>query len=471
MSIARNTAYNSLGALLPVAVSLVTVPLYLQRIGAARYGVLAVAWVLLGYFGVFDFGLGRAMVQRIAALSSATAEDRANSFWTALVLNAALGSFGAILLWPVAHLVFLNTVDGTDPLRSELFAGLPWLALALPIATLTGPLSGALQGRQLFFAFNAVSVVGTVLFQCLPLAVATFWSPRLDIVLPASVLARGLTVVGLYIVCRYELLRVSARFDRAEARTLIGFGGWITVSAFAAPLMTTLDRVLIGAWQGPAAVSQYVVPFQLAERLTILPSAFSSALFPRLAGASEESRQRQSRVALAALAQLMTPAAAAGVLALPTFLSLWINPDFAARSALTGQILVIGWWASSLTRVPLAHLQAQGRPDLVAKCQLGELVPYLGLLWGALTYFGFEGAALAFGIRTLVEFVLLAWLARPLGQALLTILLRLGLLVATAAYAIFFAQNTAALALGLFGSAAMFLYHLHGIVSRRLPHQ
>lgn len=53
-AVARNTLWNIFGTGLPVLLALVTFPVLIHGIGTERFGVLAVAWVVLGHFGLFD---------------------------------------------------------------------------------------------------------------------------------------------------------------------------------------------------------------------------------------------------------------------------------------------------------------------------------------------------------------------------------------------------------------------------------
>ena len=437
MSIRRNSAYNLIGLLVPLAVSLVTIPLYLGLIGEARYGVLAIVWLLLGYFGLFDLGLGRATAQRIAALREATDAERAQTFWTALMLNAGIGVLGGLLIWPIATYFFGAVFKIEDALRPEVQAAIPWLVLAVPMAALSGVLSGALQGRERFYELNLISIAGTVLFQLLPLAAAMRWGSDLGVLLPAALFARLLTLVVLLDRCkRHVFLGRSVTFARSRAAQLVRFGGWVTVSSLVGPMMTMLDRFIIGAMLGAKAVAYYTVPFQLGERSTVVSSALTSALFPRFASATLQEEQRLAHEGLRVLVVVVTPLAAVGILFMETFLSWWISPLFAEQSTRVGQVVLLGFWANSLAIVPYAQLQARGRPDLVAKCHLGEVVPYFGLLYLGLSIFGMVGAALAFSVRVLVDFALLAGLAgmlqRSLGMLLTpALLLAVAVLVAT----------------------------------------
>lgn len=438
MSVQKHTAYNLIGAILPIGLSLVTIPIYVGLIGEARYGVLAIAWLLLGYFGLFDLGLGRATAQRIASLGDASRDQLATSFWTALVMNTGLGVAGGLVIWPVANYFFGHVLSIETGLRPELDAAIPWMVLAVPMATLSGVFSGALEGRSRFMELNVISVLGSLLIQLLPLTVAWWHGPDLAWLLPAVILARLVTLVLLFFRCRVHVFQgVAPQVSRSLAKSLLRFGGWVTVTSLVGPMMVIFDRFVIGTALGVKAVTHYTVPFQLAERTTILPGALTTALFPRLAATNPAEARQLAGMAIRSLAVVMTPVMLVGVLLIETFLAWWLNPDFATRAGLTAQILLLGFWINAFARVPYAQLQAAALPDLVAKCHLGELIPYLLALYASLHFWGLPGAAAAFGLRAFADCILLLWLAGSLRVALSALgipvlLLLLGLAVAVA---------------------------------------
>ena len=432
MSIRRNTIYNILGSAVPLAVSLVTIPIYLRLIGEARYGTLAIAWLLLGYFGLFDLGLGRAVAQRIAAQRNSSADERASTFWTALILNIGLGIVGGLIIWPFAVYFFGEILLIEGELHSEMQDAVPWLVLAVPMATLTGVLTGALQGRERFLELNLISISGTVLFQVFPLLTAIIAGPHLDVILPAALAARLSTMIVLFECCRRHILRGnSATVDRSQVRNLLSFGSWVTVSSFVGPMMVFLDRFIIGAVLGANAVTYYTVPFQISERTTIISNALTFALFPRFAASDRDEERRLAGEGLNTLAVVVTPLMVVGIFILGPFLEWWISPEFADRSLLIGQITLLGFWVNGFAKIPYAQLQARGRPDLVAKSYLAEILPFFGMLYLGLNLFGLTGAAIAFSFRVLVDFVLLAGFAGMMRMAL-RILLFPSLLMASA---------------------------------------
>src|ERR1700722_565882 len=117
VSLSRHAGYNLVGSLIPIILSLITVPIYLKLVGAERFGVLSIAWLLLGYFGLFDLGLGRATAFRIAALRDAHPDARANTFLAALAVNCGLGLIGGLVLWGAADYFFSHVFKVQERLR------------------------------------------------------------------------------------------------------------------------------------------------------------------------------------------------------------------------------------------------------------------------------------------------------------------------------------------------------------------
>lgn len=408
MSIGRNTVYNIVGSVTPLVLALVTIPLYLQQVGIERYGALAIIWLILGYFGLFDLGLGRATAQRIAALVKSSQQHRANVFATAVVVNLAMGLVGALLLYIGGKYFFLHHFSAEAWLKQEALAVVPIVACAVPVATLTGVASGALQGRERFLDVNIATVIGTSLFQLLPLMVAYIYGPTLYYLVIAAVTARLFGAAIFFVQVKKHLLTgIVPKFDSQEWLKLLKFGGWVTVTSIISPLLVVVDRFLISSTISVSAVSIYTIPFEMVQRVSLLPRSITMALFPRLASSGqEEGRDMAQRVTRAVIC-VITPVIFIALFFIGPFLTLWVGSDIAQQATPIGIILLLGYWVNAFGIIPYARLQASGRPDIVALALLGQLPFYAIALYWALTNFGLIGAAAIFSIRTAIDYIIL----------------------------------------------------------------
>jgi O-antigen/teichoic acid export membrane protein len=404
----RNTSYNLAGSLAPLAVAIVTVPLYLRAIGDIRYGVLAITWLFVGYFGVFDLGLSRATAFQLAQMGGARPQAREQVFWTALILNLGFGLLGGLVLVGVATVAFGAVFSIPGSMRAEVLASLPWIGASLPLATVSGVMVGALQGQQRFGMLNVIGFVNSSLTQFIPLAVAWAVGPSLGPLIAATVVASGAGVVILFVVLwRVIPLGRSVRFDRGRARLLFSYGGWVAVSNFISPIMTTMDRLLIGALLSVQAVTYYTIPYNLVTRALILPSALTTSAFPQLAKMDTDRSRELGKEAVAVVGAVMSPVVVLGILALPIFLTWWVGTDVALHSAHVGMVILLGVWINGLAYVPYAELQARNRPRLTAIFHLVEVVPFLMILAGGIHLYGLLGAAVAWSTRVGLDAVLL----------------------------------------------------------------
>jgi O-antigen/teichoic acid export membrane protein len=386
-------------------------------IGLERYGILSLCWLIVGYLNFFDFGLGRATAQRIAALHDGEAADRSRAFWTGACLSLLLALLAVIVALPLASLALETIKTGSPGLANEIHSAVPLLVAAIPVAVLQSSLRGALTGRREFLVANAISSAGAVATASLPLVSALLWSPAIPILVGASLAVRVAVLVAYTVACaRVVPVRRFALPASEHVRAMLRFGAWLTVSNVVSPVMVFVDRFLIGALIGAAAVAIYTIPFNLVSQMLLIPGALGLALFPRLA-ASSQSREL-TRDAISETAFLIAPISLIGFLLIDPFLSLWIGPGVASQAAPIAYLLIPGFFANGLAQLPSASLHAAARTDLNAKIHLAEILPYLACLWLGLTAFGVAGAAIAWSLRVTADFVALS-IASRLGSGML----------------------------------------------------
>jgi O-antigen/teichoic acid export membrane protein len=407
----RNVSYNLIGSVVPIVVTVFTIPIYIHMLGDARYGLVSLIWLTFGYFGIFDLGLSRAVAYRLASLRSQALELRTSIFFTACCLNVVLGLSSALAFYlcagPLArHL----TTDGA--MQAEVLQALPLVAAFFPVGLLGGTFGGCLQADERFLELNLQQSVGAALFQCLPLAFMALAGTSLHSAILGAVIARTISVAWMGTSClRWARSAGLPKIQLSHVGELFRYGGWITVSDVISPILNGLDQMLIGLRLGSAATAHYSVPFSMATKSLIIPGALCRAIFPRLSRATPQEARHLLKRLTPAVAGTMALMCVPGILLADAMLRFWIGDEFASLSHTSTSILLLGMWINGIAYLPFTYLQTQGRPDLIAKIHAIELLPFVVLLLALIAAFGLNGAAAAWCIRIAIDAILQGRLA------------------------------------------------------------
>ncbi|MGH9788159.1 MAG: flippase [Candidatus Acidiferrales bacterium] len=409
--LARNTLLNLAGQAAPLLVGVLCIPPVISGLGTERFGLLALAWAVLGYFNIFDLGLSRATTKFVAeSLGRGEHQRLPRLVWTAALSQAGFGLIGSAILALATPALVEHILNIPPALTGEARLSFYLLSFSIPIVLVTTSLRGTLEAAQRFDLVNALRAPASAAVFFLPLA--GLW---LGWVLPGIVAllvaARAVVLVLHYVLCRrvFPELRGRPRLDASSLRTLLAFGGWVTVSSAVGPILTYLDRFMLGVLATLGSVAFYSAPYEMVARLWVLPASLMATLFPAFSTLDAE---RQRREALAARAVkfilvLLGPVVVAVLALAPDVLRLWLGPEFALQSTRALQILAAGVLINSLAWVPSALLHASGRPDLPAKFHMLELPLQAALVWWLVSSFHITGAALAWSLRVAFDASLL----------------------------------------------------------------
>jgi O-antigen/teichoic acid export membrane protein len=405
----RQSAWSALGWVLPALAALWAVPGLTRTLGAAGFGLLAIAWSLVGWFSVADLGLSRAVTQGVArALARDRRDEAAALTWSALALMGPASIAAAGLLWVgapwVAGLLQLGVESQDAGLRT-----IRWIALAIPTTVLMTALRGVLEGARAFALVALLRIPLGIAFALVPLAFAVGGFGVVGAV-QGVVLVRAAALIAhafAALATLPELRRV--QFAAAEARrSLLTFGGWTTVSNVISPLMNAMDRVGIAALIPVAAVASYAIAFEVGTKIWILTATLVPVLYPSFAtllavdphGATGRFEQGNRAILAAGTPVLIALAA----LAVPG-MTWWVGTTLSADAARSLQWLAIGLAANLSAQVALAFVQAANRPSLAAWGHIVQLPLYVMCLVWAVPRYGAVGAAVV-------------WSARAIGDAL-----------------------------------------------------
>ena len=339
-----NTAMTGLGNVWSIVVSAIALPLTLHGLGINAFGL----WVLVqtfsaftGWFALVDFGIGTAATRFLAARAAVGDENG-----TATCAATAMASFvvaGAVAMLGFAALgrEFLPGMFSVRASDQAVFrTTIAIFAVQLFVDVLTRGAECCLEGLNRVDLARGIELgrrtltVGSVAVVALAggglVAVAAV---SLATSIPACIVAQCVL---------YRCLpRWPARPNRAELATLFGYGRDIALLRPIGVVHRMMDRVIVGATLGPAAVALVEIATQVQVGADAILSASTYSVIPSASWLDARGDRvhlaelfvRGTRLAvLATVPFIVVPAILA-----PELVRTWLGDD---KSAASGLIVV-----------------------------------------------------------------------------------------------------------------------------------
>jgi len=402
-----------------MVVALFTIPLLINGLGVERFGILMLLWLVVGYFGIFDLGIGRSTTKFVAeAVSLGEQSDIPLLVWTPLALQVVLGIIGGGILALITPWLVEEILNIPDSLQAESRQAFLILSLSLPFILCTSGARGVLEGLRKFGLVNGIRIPASIFTFVAPIGVLVF-SQNLFYIAAALVTGRIVVMIIHVLACFRSVPGLGRPQipERSLAAKLLGYGGWLTVTNVVGVLMALgyIDRFMISALLDLSDVAYYSTSFEAVNKLLLPVAGLLGVLFPVFSAYAKDHQEKLSRLYRQAVKIVMASMLPV-IMIILTFaepgLTIWLGAEFAHEAALILQMTGIGVLISAISSVPMGVLQATGQPAIACKLTLVELPVYILLCFVLTSQWGITGTAATWITWQIVHTTMLFWYCR-----------------------------------------------------------
>lgn len=431
-SVLRSIASSWLGLGVGIGIAFVLSPFVVNRLGAAWYGVWAVAAQFTGYLYLLDFGVRESVVRYTSKYVARSQGLQLNRVLTAAVLLYAPAAFLALaatslFVWRVPYWFSLEPHYWRDTRLAVGFAGAT-IAQTFLLNVFTGIILGLRRwdlanvmgiaahvgraGLIVFFLLRGHGIVAVAAIQaCVALA-----SGIANMVVALVLLHRqGMT---------FRLVTLSRRrFSRLTTK-IFGYGFFVVVNNIGEKVIHATDAMVVGLFLPIASVAYYAIAGSLIGYARALLGATTQVFSPLASHfhAVRQQRELHDAFLLGVTITVLTAAPIAGgfIVLGREFVGLWMGSEFAYPSSQVLSSLAIALAVGSPQFVISSVLYGISRHRLIAVLRAAEAAANLALSLWLVHIFGLIGVALGTVLPhvTIVVFVLPYFACRAVGVSL-----------------------------------------------------
>lgn len=333
--VVKNTISGFGLRLLTMLMAFVTIPVFIDKIGAEGYGLIQLVGTLSGYMLLLGAGVPAGTTKFVAEYSAKGDEDEVRRIVdTSLAFFFGVGVVAGLVLAAFAAFGGVGLFEVGPELVGEAET---IIYVAAGMALITWPsnaLSATLEGLQEHHHRNVITGATTLAGQGAALAmalsdqgiVAVFVAQQAGVTLRALWLA---ATMGRFVKGWSPLARSASK---QTFGMIFGFSVWMLLSHLAQLFTYRIDHIVIGAFLDVRMIAVYDVvlrPFQFIRQMS---SYFNAAIMPAVS-AAQESDGRAGVEAFAMTGSrysnaFVAPMAIVGGFLAAPFIALWVGEEY-----------------------------------------------------------------------------------------------------------------------------------------------
>jgi len=398
---ATNMTFNVVGWVVVAGINFAATPLLVRWLGRDGYGLENLVGVVMGYFAIMDLGLDFGGIKYLAEYHARGDTDSENRLLsTNLQIYGAMGLLGLILILLIAGILARRAFQIPPEFSSQAVVVFRLGALGFLANMLVAWGGSIAQGLQRYDIMMSISMGSSVTGVCLGLGAVYLGFGVVGFVM-VKIIMRFVAVLAYVSVARRLLptWRPRLGLDREMFRRVGGAAGYGLIFRITGIITTSIDRTLIGAWLGTAAVTLYAVPNLATVAIGALVGRTMSFFFPMASELASTGQFDALRDIFIKSSRFLAAISAAAFLPLCAvaniFLTLWVGPSIAAKSTPVFRLLLVANFVAMLTTLPGGLVLGLGNFRRAAIYAVGRVLIIGVACWLLIRPLGVTGAGIA----------------------------------------------------------------------------
>lgn len=417
MSLQRNILVNYTSQIYVTVISIVTVPIYVQFMGAEAYGLVGFFAILQAWFQLLDMGLTLTMAREAARYKGGAIDVlRLRRLLRAMEgIFAGVALLGCVVLLAASGTIAISWLKVQQLPLNEVQNSIMLMAVIVALRWVSGLYRGVVAGFEQFgwlSGFNSITATARFVM-VIPYFICVGASPTQFFVYQ---LAMALIEVVVLVLKTYRMLpridaRECVRWEWASIRSSLAFSATISFASLVWVLATQADKLVLSNLLPLADYGYFTLAALISGGVVAIANPISGPLLPRLTKLSAEGNEADLKALFRSATQLVVAVVTPVTLVLAFFPQqvLWIwtgNTVLVEKVATVLSLYAIGSGISVVAAFPYYLQYAMGNLRLHLIGSVLFVLVMVPTLFYLIAKIGMNGAGATWVIVNLVYFLI-----------------------------------------------------------------